>query len=146
MKLARDARGSASLEFAVAGLVIMVLTLAIFDVGLLFLAQRGLDYGVNQAARWASVNSATVSPSTVLSQFQSATSATIPNSGSCTSYAAGASVPAGTACYVTVGFSSGTTPGSTVTIQASYKWSPVSPITGFAATTLQSSAALAIQH
>ena len=123
-----------------------MLMLAIFDVGLLFMAQRGLDYGVGRAARWASVNSSGLSVASVLSQFQSATATTIPNSSSCVGYASGANVPAGTGCYITVGFSNGTAVGSVVSIQASYRWSPVSPITGFTAATLQSGVALAIQH
>ena len=146
MILRSDTRATTSIEFAAAGSVIMLLMLAIFDVGLLFMAQRGLDYGIYRAARWASVNSATLSVGTVLAQFQSATAATIPASGSCVGYAAGAAVPAGTACAVIIGLSNGTTVGSVLSIQARYRWSPVSPVTGFTAATLQSSITLAIQH
>ena len=146
MTLRTDARGTTSLEFAAAGSVIVMLMLAIFDVGLLFIAQRGLDYGIERAARWASVNSSGLSVASVLSQFQSAAAAALPNSSGCVGYASGASIPAGTACAVTVGFPGGTTPGNVVTIQASYKWSPVSPITGFTAATLHSSVALTIQN
>ena len=146
MSLGADKRGTTSLEFAAAGLVIVMLMLAIFDIGLLFMAQRGLDYGIYRAARWASVNSSGLSVASVLSQFQSATSATIPNSGSCVGYATGANVPAGTTCYITVGFPNGTAVGGLVNIQANYKWSPVSPVTGFTAATLQSSIQLTIQH
>lgn len=145
-KLGADARGTTSLEFAAAGLVITMLMLAIFDVGLLFMAQRGLDYGVNQAARWAAVNSKSLSVASVLARFQSAAAAAIPNSAACVGYAAGANADTSVKCYVTVGFNPGTAVGNEISIQASYKWSPASPITGFAATTLQSSVKLDIQN
>jgi Flp pilus assembly protein TadG len=145
--LARDRGATAGLEFAAAGIVIMILLLAIFDIGRLFLDQRGLDVGVSQAARWAAVNSATVSVSTVLTKFKSATAATLGSaSQSCLGYASGAAIPAGTACYITVALSNGAQVGSLVTVQASFSWSPISAITGLQAVTLQSSAALTILH
>ena len=146
MRLVADARGTASLEFAVAGVVITMLTLAIFDVGLLFMAQRGLDHGVNQAARWAAVNSQSLSVASVLSQFQAATAATIPDSGNCVGYAAGANADPVVKCSIAVGFNPGTAPGGEISIQASYRWLPVSPVTGFRAAILQSSVKLGIQH
>lgn len=148
-RLRADRRGAAALEFAVAGTVIMILLLAVFDVSLLFLAQRGIDFGVYKAARWAAVNSRTLTTTAnVLAQFKAATSATLGSGNSnCQGYAAGSDIPAGTTCYITVGLSNGTTVGSSVvTVQASYQWSPVSSITGFTAATLQSSIALTIQH
>ena len=143
----RDRRGAAALEFAAAGTVILILLLAIFDVGLLYMAQRGLDYGVYRAARWASVNSSSLTTANVLAQFKTATSATLGGaSSSCQGYAAGSSIPAGTACYITVGLSNGIASGSVVTVQAGYQWAPVSPITGFVAATLVSSIGLTLQH
>lgn len=145
--LRQDRRGAAALEFAVAGTVVMMLLLAAFDIGLLFLAQRGIDYGIYKAARWAAVNSTSLSTANVLAQFKAATSATLGSgNANCQGYAAGASIPAGTACAVTVGLSNGTDVGSVVTVQASYQWSPASSITGFVATTLQASIALTVQH
>ena len=137
----------AALEFAVAATVIMILLLAVFDIGLLFLAQRGIDYGIYKAARWATVNSSSLSTANVLAQFQAATSATLGSgNANCQGYASGATIPAGTACTITVDLSNGTAVGNVMKIQASYQWSPASSITGFVATTLQSSIALTIQH
>jgi Flp pilus assembly protein TadG len=146
-RLYADRRGVAALEFAAVGSVLLILLFAIFDIGLLYLTQRGLDYGIYRAARWASVNSASLTTANVLAQFKIATSATLgSSSSSCLGYLAGTSVPAGTVCYITVAFSNGIAVGSVVTIQANYKWAPVSPMTGLVATTLQSNIGLTIQH
>jgi Flp pilus assembly protein TadG len=145
--LSRDCSGTAALEFAAAGITIMILLLAIFDVGMLFITQRGLDFGVNKAARWASVNSASVTASAVLTQFQNATTPTLGSANqNCLGYNSGDTIPTGTACYITVALSNGAQVGSLVTIRASYAWAPMSAITGFTAATLQSSAALTIQN
>jgi len=144
-RLLRDRRGTAALEFAVAGTVVLVLMLAIYDVGMLFMAQRGLDFGVDKAARWGVVNSASVTTANVLAQFQSASSVMLGNT-TCQGFASGATIPAGTACYVTVGLSNGAQVGSLLTIVAKYSWAPASTITGITAVTLQSTVALTIQN
>lgn len=143
-RLWADRSGVASLEFAAAGLTIMLLLLATFDVATLFMAKRGLDLGINRAARWSAVNSSSLSPATVLSQFQAAAAAALPNASSCQGYASGASVPASATCWVVVTTPSGV--GGIVTIQANYKWSPADTLTGLVATTLQSTVALTVQH
>jgi Flp pilus assembly protein TadG len=145
--LSRDCGGTAALEFAAAAITIMILLLAIFDIGMLYLTQRGLDFGVNKAARWASVNSASVTASTVLTQFKNALSPVLGSaSQNCLGYNSGDVIPPGTTCYVTLALSNGAQVGSLVTISASYAWVPLSTITGFRAATLQSSAALTIQN
>lgn len=145
-RLRRNRQGTTSLEFAATGLTIMILLLAVLDVGRLFLAKRGLDYGIDRAARWASVNSATASAGTVLAQFQTAAGAAVQNAATCQGYAAGASVPPSTMCWITVGFSPGTAVGNFVTIQANYRWSPVTLVDGLVIATLKSNVTLAIQH
>ena len=145
--LGRDRTAAASLEFAVAGTTILILLLAIFDIGLLFVDQRGVDFGANKAARWAAVNSASLTNANVLTQFKSATASSLgTNNQNCEAYTSGASIPAGTNCYITVALSSGATVGGLVTITATYNWSPLSALTGLTAATLQSTVALTIQN
>jgi len=145
--LAVDARGATGIEFAIGGLMIMTIMFIIFDIGLIFLAQCGLDYGTAVAARWGAANSSTVSAATVLTHFKTAASSLLGTSTqSCLSYSSAASVPAGTVCYLVVTFSSGATVGSQLTVQAYYKWSPVAPVDGFKATTLKSTVIVTIQN
>ncbi len=145
--LSADRRGAAALEFAAVGTLTLILLFAIFDIGLLYLTQRGLDYGIYRAARWASVNSSSLTTANVLAQFKTATSATLGSSSSgCLGYVAGTSAPAGTVCYITVALSNGIATGSVVTIQANYRWAPISPMTGLVATVLQSTIGMTIQH
>jgi Flp pilus assembly protein TadG len=146
--LPRDTSGSAALEFSIAGLVIMMLLFVIFDIGVLFMDQRGLDYSVYRAARWASVNSASLTTSAVLAQFQAAAAPTLGASttNACTGYSSAADVPNGTTCYVVVSTPGGATFNNPVTVQASFAWSPFSLFTGLTAVTLSSSTTLTIQN
>jgi Flp pilus assembly protein TadG len=133
----------AAVEFAIAGVTIMVLLLAIFDIAILFLDQRGLDYSVQRAARWAAVNSATASTATVLAQFQNEANAFF-NASSCAAYASAGAVPAASTCSVVVAFSNGANVGSVVSLQAKYAWGPTNSITGFVAMNLTSSTTVVI--
>jgi len=145
--LATDARGAVGVEFAVGGLMIITMMFVVFDIGLIFLTQCGLDYGTTVAARWGAANSATVSASTVLTQFKSAASSLLgTTTQNCRSYSSAASVPAGTTCYLVVTFSSGATVGSQLTVQAYYSWAPVAPMDGFKATTLMSTVIVTIEN
>ena len=128
-----------------AGTVVLMLMLAIYDIGMLFMVQRGLDVGVDKAARWGVVHSASLTTANVLAQFQSASSAML-GSAACQGFASGATIPPGTACTVTVGLSNGAQVGSLLTIAATYSWAPASTITGITAVTLQSTVALTIQN
>jgi Flp pilus assembly protein TadG len=144
-RLARDRRGSVALEFAAAGVTILILFFAIFDIGFLFLDQRGLDFGVNQAARWGTVNSSLVTSATILAQFKSNTGSFFP-SASCLVFDSAAAVPANTPCYLVVTLSNGSQVGSLLTIQGTYNWTPATAITGFLSTALSSGVALTIDN
>ena len=143
--LRRDRAGAAGVEFAMAGSLILVLLLAVFDVGLLFLDQRGLDSAVSKVARWSALNSSDVTAQSVLSMFQAQTAATLgaANQG-CVAYSA---PPASYApCYVAYSFSNGPQPGSVVTITASFAWRPVDALTGLMPMALQSNESITVQH
>ena len=51
LRLRRDTRGAAALEFAIGAPVLVILILGILQVGLLFYSSAGLLQGVNEAAR-----------------------------------------------------------------------------------------------
>ena len=143
--LTADRRGVVGVEFAAAGLTILILFMVVFDIGFLFMDQRGLDFGVEQTARWGSVNSATLSSAALLPQFQAATSSFF-SSSTCSAYSSAASVPANTACYLVVTMSNGAQIGSLLTVQGYYSWSPASVFDGFVAATLTSAVALTINN
>jgi len=125
----------------------LTLLFAMFDIGLLFMYLCGLDYGVDAAVRWGAVNSTTVSTSTLLSSFNAASSGLLGSfGGNCVAYNSGDTVPAGTQCWIVVSFSNGAQVGSLLTVQANLAWSPVAPLGGFAATTLQRSEAMTIEN
>ncbi len=140
-------RGAVGVEFAIGGMMMLMIVFVIFDIGLIFLDQCGLDYGASVAARWGAVNSASASVSTVLAQFQTAARAVIGNASSaCGGYASAAAVPTGKSCYIVVTFPNGATVGSLITVQAYYTWSPVAVLDGFKATTLQSTVSFTIEN
>ena len=51
--------GAASIEFALTFTLVLVAVIGLFEVGFIFLAERGPQQGVNQTARWVAVNSTT---------------------------------------------------------------------------------------
>ena len=55
LRLLRDCTGTAVIEFAIAGPVIILLLLGIFQLGMLGLARAGLAQGVEAGARYATI-------------------------------------------------------------------------------------------
>ena len=116
------------------GLAFFLMLFAIIELGRLAAAESALNYAADAAARYASVHgSASASPATpamVAAQFA----------------AAAAPVLGDAAPTPTVVFSPNDDPGSTVTVSASYVWSPVSLTGDFASVTLAGASTLVIEH
>nr|WP_166178666.1 TadE family protein [Altererythrobacter segetis] len=55
LSLASDCRGTAAIEFAIAGPVVVLLLMGIFQLGILGLAHAGIAQGVESGARYATI-------------------------------------------------------------------------------------------
>lgn len=127
----RDRHGSLALEFGLVLPFVIVMLVGILDVGRLMGDQHALDRGVEVAARYAVVNSSSASTGTITTQFDQAVQ---PLLGSCAT------------CTVSVSFNPSYQPGATVTVTASYPWTPTLPLMLLSATTLSSSITLTVQN
>jgi Flp pilus assembly protein TadG len=54
-RLLRDARGSSSVEFALSAGILLVMLIGIAQVGILFMANAGLQHAVAEGARYATI-------------------------------------------------------------------------------------------
>jgi Flp pilus assembly protein TadG len=133
MTFLRDRRGVAIPEFAVAIGVVLTLIFAILDLGLLLAARHALDYGVEKAVRYAVVNSAGATPTSIAGVFTGAVTPMLGASGAAN-------------CKVTVSYASGNAPGGTVAVTVSFPWQPVTSLDFLPAITLTASQTLTIQH
>jgi len=133
-RLAGDRSGAASVEFAIVALALFLMLFAIIELGRLAAADSALSYAAGVAARYAAVHgSSSASPASseaIAAQFA----------------AAAAPVLGSAAPTPTVTFTPNNNPGSTVTVAASYAWSPVSMKGDFAAVTLSTASTLVIEH
>jgi Flp pilus assembly protein TadG len=148
--LLRARSGAASVEFAITFMVVLVAVLGIFELGFIFLSQRGIDRGVTESARWIAVNSATANATTVAPIFVAASTLALGSTAVATcTYAVTTTVPTITSgCAVNIVYPSGVTapaPGVVVTVTAQFRWTPLTTLVNIAAITLISSAALTIQ-
>ncbi len=129
-----DRRGTTAAEFAIAISVVLLLTFAVIDLGRLYFYQHALDYGVEKASRYAVVNSASATATTVKSQFVAALTPAV-GAGNAS------------AASVSVSFSPTTAQvGGTVTVSATLAWSAVSALDFLPGLTLSSSHTLIILH
>ncbi len=133
MKPRSGIAGTTAIEFAIAISVVLALVFGVIDLGLLFLAQHALNYGVAAAARYAVVNSTVATTTTVQSKF---TTAITPALGT---------TQAGKA-VVQVSFSPSEKVGGTVTVSATLAWTPAAALSHLIALTLSSSQTLTIVH
>jgi Flp pilus assembly protein TadG len=129
----RDRRGSVALEFGLVVPMVLVLLVGVIDVGRLIGDQHALDRGVAAAARYAAVNSASATASTITAAF---TAAAAPLIGSCSTCVSVSFSPAGSQGQ----------PGGTVTVSVSYPWHASAPSLVLFSTTLTSSITLTIQN
>ncbi len=115
-------------------LALFLMLFAIIELGRMAAAENALSYAANVATRYAAVHgSASASPASseaIAAQFATAAAPVL-----------GSAAPT-----PTVTFSPNNNPGSTVTVAASYAWSPVSMKGDFAAVTLSASSTLVIEH
>jgi Flp pilus assembly protein TadG len=129
--LAAERRGTTALEFALVAPMVLTLMIGLLDIGRLFGDQYALDQGVAVAARYAVVNSALASVTSIESMFKQAVQPLLGGCGGCT---------------IAVTFAPSYQPGAAVTVTASYPWKPSSPITLMPAQTLASSTTLTVQN
>lgn len=133
MSRARGRRGTTAVEFAVSISLVLTLAFTVIDIGLLYLAQQTLNYGVEAASRYAVVNSDIANTTNVTSRFVTAATAGLGATR------AGQSV-------VSVSFAPSSTPGGSVTVKATLAWRPLTSFDFMPAATLSSSQTLVIQH
>ncbi|GAN76611.1 hypothetical protein Asru_0131_03 [Acidisphaera rubrifaciens HS-AP3] len=131
--LRRDHRGASLVEFALVAHLILLPLAGTFDLGALFLTQRGLTWGVEAAARYASVNSTTATTAAITARFAAAAGPSM-----------GAAATAATT--VSIAYAPADAVGGSVTVTASYPWSGVLALGGIAPRTLTASQTLIIQH
>ena len=127
----RDQHGSTALEFGLMLPMVLVLLVGVIDVGRLIGDQHALDRGVAAAARYASVNSASATASTITAQFAAAAAPLIGSCGGCVSVTFS---PAGSQGQ----------PGGTVTVSVSYPWHASAPSLILFGMTLTSSTTLTV--
>ncbi len=130
---ARDRRGTTAVEFAVCISLVLILVFLVLDIGLVYLTQQTLNFGVEAASRYAVVNSASANTTSVTSQFVSAVTSAL------------GATRAGQ-CKVAVSFSPASQPGGSVTVRATLAWHPLTSFDFMPSVTLSSSQTLVIQH
>ncbi len=125
--------GVAGVEFALTSMVLFGVIVAILEGGELLVAQHTLDNAVVVAARYAVVHGSR---------------STSPASGSDVknAFKAAASSVLGNAPDVKVSFNPDNSPGSSVSVSATYSWSPVASLADWAALTLSAQADFTIQN
>ncbi len=126
-----DRRGSTALEFGLVAPIVLTLIFGIVEFGRMVSDQHALDYGVDAAVRYAIVNSASASAATITDTF---TAAVTPLLGNCA------------ACSVSVSFNPSYASGNTVTVSATYDWSPVVGLHILVSQTLSSSTTMTVQN
>lgn len=129
--LARDRNGAAAVEFAFVTPAFLLVIFGIIEFGSFGSSQQALTEAVHEGARYAVVHgsksSSPATASSLESLVQNSSSALTPNSVS-----------------VTVTFSPNNSPGSTVTIIATYPWSSAVPLLNLPSTTLTAKAVATI--
>jgi Flp pilus assembly protein TadG len=133
MTLRIDTRGTTAVEFCIAISAVLAVTFGIIDLGRMGAAKHALDYGVATAVRYAVVNSASATTTTIAAKV---TTALTPIVGATQASAA----------TVNVSFSPSEAVGGTVTVSASLSWTPDWSTDFLPNVTLASSQTLTIVH
>ncbi|MDE2005488.1 MAG: pilus assembly protein [Rhodospirillales bacterium] len=127
-----DRRGTAAIEFAFTMPLVLLALFAVFEVFRLVQAQRAVDLAVTAALRYGAVNSAAGGAADI-SAVATRTATSLLGS-------------AGAAMTSTVSFSPSYAPGNTLSVSASYAWSPAFLPGQFATVTLTGSGAITVQN
>jgi len=122
--------GTAGIEFAAAGPLVLLLLWALLEVYRLLAAQRALDFAVTRALRYASVNSTVATAGTIATQVTNTVRSLLGT----------------TTVSVTVTFTPAYAPGDTVSIDATYTWTPLILTADFASTHLASAGTITVQN
>ena len=138
--LAKDRRGVAALEFALTGSLLLSMILGTVAIGRALAAQHALGIGVERAARYAVVRSATSASPASAADIGNQFYATVqPLLG-----AGGGPSPNPTVSVAYAG--AGNIPGGLVTVSAFYSWQPLSGFDGLPAMTLSAAVSYTIQN
>jgi Flp pilus assembly protein TadG len=114
-QLNRNSDGAVAVEFGFMIVPFLMVTLGIIELGRYAMVDQALAETVHDGARYAVVHGSKSSSPASTSSLQSL----VQN---------GSSVLAPSSVSVTVTFSPNNSPGSTVTIAATYPWSPIVPL------------------
>jgi Flp pilus assembly protein TadG len=129
----KDRRGAAAVEFALTATIFLSVCLGIVELGRFIAMQQALVEAVFAGGRYAIVHgaesSSPASASTIQTQVQN-------NGGILTPSVISA----------TVTFSPDNSPGSTVTIAATYPWSPLVPLLKLPSATIRAYSVATILH
>ncbi len=132
-RLIRESGGSAAVEFALVSTAYTAMLLGVVQIALYVADQQDLISAVHATGRYAIVHgSSSSSPATIAALKQMVGSKLIViNSASVTANAS---------------FSPNNSPGSTVTITASYTWKPIVPLLHLPSATISATSAATIQN
>jgi Flp pilus assembly protein TadG len=127
----RNTRGAAGVEFALLGVVFFAAFGGVAEVARYVADQQDIMHAVHTTGRYAIVHGAnSTSPATAASlQAMVASNLVLVSSSG---------------VNTTVSFSSNNTPGSTVTITASYTWLPIVPLVGLPKATITATSSATI--
>lgn len=130
-KLIRENGGAAAVEFALVSTFYLTLLLGVFEVGLYVADQQDLISAVHSTGRYAIVHGSSSSSPASAAALEQMVGAKLMLINS-TSITANAS------------FSPNNSPGSKVTITASYTWKPIVPLLHLPSATISASSAATI--
>ena len=125
-----DRSGTAGIEFAAVVPLVLLLLWVVLEVYRLLAAQRALEFAVTRALRYASVNSTVASADTIEAQVTDMVQSLLGTS----------------TVSVTVSFTPAYAPGDTVSIGATYNWTPLILPADFASTQLSSAGTITVQN
>lgn len=123
-------RGTAALEFALTGPIVLVAFFAVFELYRLVETQRALDFAVTRALREASVSSSSATTSSIQSEITGIVSG----------------LTDGDSATATISFTPAYQPGDTVTISAQATWTPAIVPLWFTTVTLHSTGSVTVQN
>jgi Flp pilus assembly protein TadG len=130
MKRRFGRRGTAALEFALTGPIVLLSFFAVFELYRLVAAQRALDLAVIRALREASVTSSSATTSSIESGIATTVSG----------------LTDGDSASATVSFTPAYQPGGTITISAQTTWAPAILPLWFTTVTLRSTGSVTVQN
>ncbi|MGD1036049.1 MAG: TadE/TadG family type IV pilus assembly protein [Roseiarcus sp.] len=121
--LIRDRRGGPATEFGVVITIFLMVVLGVIEIGSYAMTEQALIESVHDGGRYAVVHGSKSAEPATAASLQSLVQSE-------------SSVLTSTLVSVTVTFTPNNSPGSTVSIVATYPWTPIVPLAGFSAATI----------